>query len=129
MESIELSCELAAAPERVFEAWLSAAGHSAMTGSPATVDEPEPGDFSAWDGYIAGRTIESTRASRILQSWRTSDFGDKDSDSLLELLFEPFGGGTKLTLRHSRLPSGSSEEYTKGWLEFYFEPMKSYFSR
>jgi activator of HSP90 ATPase len=129
MESIELSCELAAPPERVFEAWLSAEGHTAMTGSPARIDGPEPGGFTTWDGYIVGRTLEATPFSRILQAWRTSDFGAEDPDSLLEVLLEPVGGGTKLTLRHSKLPVGSSQEYTNGWLDFYFTPMKAYFSR
>jgi activator of HSP90 ATPase len=128
MERIEMSCELPAPPARVFEAWLSAEGHSAMTGSPATFDEPAKGDFSAWDGYITGHTIEAAKGSRILQSWRTTDFSEADEDSRLEILLEAHGKGTKLTLKHSRLPAGSSADYEKGWLDFYFEPMKSYFS-
>ena len=129
MERIELSCELSASPEKVFEAWLSAEGHAEMTGSPATVGVPGTADFTAWDGYISGRTLEAKPSSRILQTWRTSDFSPEDRDSKLELLFERQGRGTKLTLRHSDLPEGSSAEYSQGWMEFYFEPMKTYFSK
>jgi activator of HSP90 ATPase len=60
-----------ATPVDVYEAWLSSEGHTAMTGSPATVDGNMGGEFSAWDGYIFGRTLELTPNQRIIQAWRT----------------------------------------------------------
>jgi uncharacterized protein YndB with AHSA1/START domain len=128
MERIEMSVELEAAPEAVYRAWLSSEGHSAMTGSSARFEVEGRGAYTAWEGYISGRVLEAVEGRRILQDWRSSDFGDADGDSLLEVILEPKGLGTRLSLVHSRLPDGSSAEYEKGWLVYYFEPMKAYFS-
>ncbi len=128
MERIELFCDLGAAPKAVFEAWLSSRGHSEMTGSPALFEDGGRGRFTAWDGYISGEVLDVEEGLRILQSWRTTDFAAGDEDSLLELIFHAQGPGTRLTLRHSNLPEGSSKRYEQGWFEYYFEPMKAYFA-
>jgi activator of HSP90 ATPase len=47
----------------------------------------------------------------------------------LEVLIEPEGDGSKLTLIHTDIPEGQSEEYKQGWKDYYFAPMKVYFSR
>jgi len=126
-ESFTVSEQLAAAPTEVYESWISSEGHSAMTGSPATVDPRVGGKYSAWDGYIQGETLELQPYSRIVQSWRTGDFGDTDPDSRIEVTLEAIEGGTRLTLVHSGLPAGQANEYENGWKEWYFSPMKAYF--
>jgi activator of HSP90 ATPase len=128
VEHLDMVCDLDASPGEVFEAWLSSTGHSDMTGSPAAFGESGMGRFTAWDGYISGEILEAEPGRRILQSWRTTDFKAGEGDSLLEIVLEARGSGTKLRLRHSRLPDGSSEDYRQGWLEYYFEPMAAYFS-
>ena len=55
-----LSEIIPAKPAEIYEAWLSSEGHAAMTGSPAQVDGKVGGEFSAWDGYIFGKTLELT---------------------------------------------------------------------
>jgi hypothetical protein len=63
---------------------------------------------------------------RILQQWRTSEFDDSDKDSILEILFESEGDGTRVTIRHSDLP-GHGMQYRQGWIDSYFVPMMAYF--
>jgi activator of HSP90 ATPase len=46
---------------------------------------------------------------------------------VLEILFEPDGKGTRITLIHTNIPENQAEGYEKGWEEFYFEPMKKYY--
>ncbi len=123
-----VSDTIPAAPEAVFEAWMSSAGHAAMTGAEATVDPRVGGEFQAWDGYISGRTLELEAGRRIVQSWRTTEFADDDPDSQIEVLLAPEGGGTRLTLRHTGVPDGQPD-YEEGWQESYFDPMREYFSR
>ena len=118
---------LPADPEKVFRAWLSSAGHTAMTGSPAKVTPRVGGKFTAWDGYITGKTLELKPYSRIVQAWRTSEFADDDPDSRIEVVFEPAKGGSKLTLSHSNIPAGQASSYESGWEESYFAPMREYF--
>jgi activator of HSP90 ATPase len=127
-DSIKASAVVAATPEAVYAAWLSSKGHAAMTGSPAKITARVGSAFSAWDGYISGKTLEVEPSSRIVQTWRTTDFSDAEPDSSLEVHFEKAKGGTKVTLIHTKIPAGHGEEYRKGWMDFYFKPMKEYFA-
>jgi activator of HSP90 ATPase len=126
-DSIKVSAVIPAEPTVVYAAWMSSKGHEAMTGSGAKVTAKTGGTFSAWDGYISGKTLELEKDARILQSWRTTEFAPSDPDSRLEVLFEKVKSGTKMTLLHTNIPVGHGEEYRKGWIDFYFKPMKEYF--
>lgn len=124
-ENISLSDIIPAPPARVFAAWLDADEHGKMTASTAT-DEGD-GHFTAWDGYIAGRTVVSEPHTRIVQEWRTTEFPEDAPFSKLTLTFAAEGEGTKLTIEHGNIPAGQGESYLQGWKDYYFEPMKKYF--
>jgi activator of HSP90 ATPase len=115
-------------PEAIYEAWMSSAGHSAMTGAEAHVDPSVGGAFDAWDGYITGRTLTLEPGLRIVQSWRTSEFSDAHEDSQIEVLLVPVGDGTKVTIRHTNVPDGQLGYEQGGWQESYFDPMRGYFA-
>ncbi|MCC6524165.1 MAG: SRPBCC domain-containing protein [Polyangiaceae bacterium] len=133
-EQLELSIVLSVEPERLYAAWLDAGEHSAFTGGAASVEAWVGGRHTAWDGYIEGEILALEPGRRIVQSWRTTDFTSADPDSRLEISFQPEGragdeaGETRLTLHHAELPPGGAERYTRGWQEFYFDPMRAYFS-
>jgi activator of HSP90 ATPase len=129
MESFTLSANIPATPEQIYEAWLSSEGHSQMTGSPAEVQGRSGGSFKAWDGYIWGKTLELESYHRIVQAWRTSEFPEESPDSRVEILFEGSNGETKITLIHTDIPEGQGESYKQGWEDFYFTPMRAYFSK
>ncbi len=122
-----VSTLLPATPLEVYDTWMSSEGHSAMTGSPASISPEVGSEFDAWDGYIHGKNINLERGVLIVQSWRTSEFSDAEDDSLIEINLKPAGNQTELTLRHSGLPPHGMQ-YKDGWVESYFEPMKEYFS-
>jgi activator of HSP90 ATPase len=122
-----LSEIIRAKPAEIYEAWLSSEGHTAMTGNPANVDSNVGGEFSAWDGYILGKTLQMMPNQRIVQTWRTSEFPDEAPDSHLEVLLEEVPEGTRITLTHSNMPEDQVESYRQGWEDFYFKPMKDYF--
>ena len=125
-ETIEVSRVIPARPERVFNAWLDPDEHSLMTGGENATGTPD-GSYTAYDGYISGRTLESEPHTRIIQTWRSTEFPEGAPDSRLEVLLEPDGDSTKLTLRHSDIPDGQGESYRSGWAEHYFDPMTQYF--
>jgi 5'-deoxynucleotidase YfbR-like HD superfamily hydrolase/uncharacterized protein YndB with AHSA1/START domain len=129
-ETIQVSTSLPGSPKRIYRAWLDSGEHSSFTGSVAIVDPQEGGIFSAWDGYIQGRTLELQPFRRILQAWRTSEFPPESPDSRLEVLLEPDeqSGWTRLTLIHSQIPPGQGQQYLQGWQDYYFMPMLDYFS-
>ncbi len=125
----KLSCTLSATPQAVYDAWLDSAAHGAMTGGAATVDKRVGGAYSAWDGYIAGKTLELIPGKRIVQSWRTSEFAAGDPDSTITVELEQTEVGTRLSLTHSGVPDGQTSYENGGWQDNYFAPMKAYFAR
>ena len=122
-----LSEVIPAKPAEIYEAWLSSEGHTAMTGSPANVDGYVGGEFSAWDGYIFGTTLELTSNQRLVQAWRTTEFPGGAPDSHLEILLEEVPEGTKVTITHNDMPEDQVDSYRQGWEDFYFKPMKEHF--
>jgi len=126
--AFEISELISASPAAIYQAWLSSAGHTAMTGSPAEASSGVGEAFSAWDGYIIGHNVELEQDSRILQAWRTSEFAENEEDSRLEVILTSQESGTLVTIRHSDLPA-NGEQYRQGWQDFYFAPMQDYFNR
>jgi uncharacterized protein YndB with AHSA1/START domain len=117
-----------ASPQEIYDAWLSSAGHEAITGGPGAKASAGVGDgFTAWGGYTSGKNVELEPGRRIVQSWRTTGFDETDADSQIEILLEPVVGGTMLTLRHSNIPDGHTT-YREGWQRYYFETMKAHFT-
>jgi hypothetical protein len=47
---------------------------------------------------------------------------------MITVTLQPVDGGTKITLLHTRIPDGPNE-YRRGWLDYYFAPMKDYFAK
>lgn len=127
-EKITMSVVLPATPEKIYQAWLNSKEHKAFTGSAAKFSAKVNSDFTAWDKYISGKILELDENKRILQSWRTTEFPKGAEDSLLEILFEAKGKSCKLSLKHWNIPEGQTRKYKEGWNDFYFDPMKEYFS-
>ncbi|MGO8914432.1 MAG: SRPBCC domain-containing protein [Stellaceae bacterium] len=123
-----LTATIPAPPQAVYDAWLDSRAHGAMTGAEATASAKLGAAFTAWDGYITGRNLVLEPGRRIVQSWRTTRFAKADPDSEIELLLAPAKTGTKLTLRHRNVPDGHTGYRDGGWQDFYFAPMKAYFS-
>jgi hypothetical protein len=44
----------------------------------------------------------------------------------LEIRLEPDGKGTRLTMFHSEVPAEHAERYARGWLAFYWKPLRRY---
>ncbi|HUI92468.1 MAG TPA: SRPBCC domain-containing protein [Chitinivibrionales bacterium] len=128
-KSFTVSAVFPVSPAALFKAWLSSREHSAFTGSLARISAKVNGTFSAWDGYISGRTIKLAKDRKIVQRWRTTEFAGDDPDSLVEITLKKAKNGTKLTLGHSGIPEGQSSDYRQGWQDFYFKPMREYFSK
>lgn len=123
-----VSAVIPASPAELFDAWVSSRSHSAMTGGKAKISLTVGAPYSAWDGYISGRTLELVRGKLIRQTWRTTEFGARDADSEVAITLEPVPEGTRLTLVHSGIPAGHTA-YKAGWQEHYFEPMIAYFAK
>lgn len=118
-----LSTKLPATPQEVYDAWMESDGHTAMTGGIAQVGEEIGSQFSAWDGYIWGETVELVPGERIRQTWRTAHFASDDADSIIEITLATDGDMTLLELSHTNVPDGQTSYEESGWRTYYFEPM------
>jgi len=129
LESVRLKAVLPASADRIYAAWLDSGGHSRMTGGKASVDPNVGGEYSAWDGYIEGKTLELEPGRRIVQSWRSSDFPLAAGDSRLEVHLLDVPGGCEITIIHNEIPEGQGAQYESGWRTHYLEPMRKYFGK
>jgi uncharacterized protein YndB with AHSA1/START domain len=118
-----------ASPEEVYDAFMDARKHSEFTGSKATCDPIVGGKFTAWDGYISGTNLELEKGKRIIQEWVTAEWPEGFSPSRLELTFRKIKGGTQLRMVHSNVPEEQADDYRQGWIDNYWELLKSYFQK
>jgi len=119
--------EISATPRQVYEAYLDSDRHARITGQSAKMSRKEGGRFSAGDSYISGFNVELVPSRRIVQAWRASEWPE-GSYSILRLEFKSTGRGTRISVDHLGIPDEFRDGVDKGWYEFYWEPMKKYFS-
>jgi len=123
-----VSADIPGTSERLYNAWLNTAEHTAMTGVAATAGANVGDTFTAHGGYASGKNIMLEPYSKIVQSWRTTEFDDEEEDSMLVITFEGKGNNTLVTITHSKLPPHGAR-YKQGWIDYYFEPMIAYFAQ
>ncbi len=117
-----------ASPKEVYEAYVDLKKHSEFTGAKATGKPAVGGKFTAWDGYIFGKFLELEAGKRVVQEWTTTDWEEGYPASKLELTFNAVPEGTEICMLHSNVPKEQAEEIAEGWTEFYWNPLKEYFS-
>ncbi len=117
-----------ATPAQVYAAFLDARTHAAFTGSPATCSARVGGKFTAWDGYIFGVNRELVKDRRIVQDWQTTEWPEDAGPSTVEFTFEEVEGGTAIRMVHSKVPAEQADAYRQGWIDYYWEPLKAYFT-
>jgi activator of HSP90 ATPase len=113
----------------VYRAFLNARTHTVFTGSKATGTGRVGAKFTAWDGYITGKTLKLTNGKKIVQEWRTSEFPSNYPASRLELNFKAKEGGTEIVMIHSRVPASQTASYREGWVSSYWDPLREYFTK
>lgn len=118
----------AATPAQVYDALADPKQHAAFTGSPATGAARVGGRFTAWDGYISGVHRELVRGRRIVQDWQTTEWPEGAPPSTVEFTFSVAKGGTAIRMVHSKVPAEQADSYRQGWIDYYWEPLKAYFS-
>jgi uncharacterized protein YndB with AHSA1/START domain len=123
---IEQSRILPSSPLTAYRAIADPREHSAFTGAPAT-GRARPGTaFTAWGGYIRGRTLVAVPGRRLVQEWSTSEWPEGTAPSRLEWRFRPHPRGTRVTMRQTGVPRSQVAAYRKGWVLHYWRPLRAY---
>ncbi len=116
-------------PKQVYDAYVDPKKHTAFTGSKATGKPVIGGKFTAWDEYIFGKFLELEDGKRVVQEWTSTDFPEGYPPSKLELTFCEVPEGTEIVMVHSNVPKDQADDTAEGWTEFYWNPLKEYFSK
>jgi activator of HSP90 ATPase len=65
----------------------------------------------------------------VVQEWATTDWGDGYPASKLRLIFKAVPEGTEITLNQTGVPNAQVSEFEQGWLDFYWNPLRTYFKK
>jgi activator of HSP90 ATPase len=116
-------------PEVLYGIYMDSKKHSEATGGAAKISTKIGSSFSAWDGYITGKTFQLAKGKMIVQSWRSGDFKATDLDSTFILQFEKRGKNTAVVMVHANVPDSAYAGIKKGWDTYYWIPWRQYLSR
>lgn len=89
---------------------------------PAEFDDKVGGKFSLWGGDIHGTNTKVVPIKLLVQDWyedSVSDLCYKVSFSLIDN-----NGVTTVKLTHSNVPESEVKDFTNGWRDYYFDPIK-----
>ncbi len=127
-KAIRQSVTLWASPKAVYDALMDSRQHSRFTGSKAVISRRVGGKFTAYDGYASGKNLELVPGKKIVQSWRASEW-PKGQLSKVTFSLRKAKTGTKLVFTQTGIPSNQVASIKKGWIEFYWKPMKEMLGR
>jgi uncharacterized protein YndB with AHSA1/START domain len=125
---IEQSRIIPAPPLAAYRSIADPREHSAFTGARATGRARPGATFTAWDGYIRGRTLLADPGHRLVQEWATTEWPEGMVPSRLEWRFQPHARGTRVTLRQTGVPRSQVASYRQGWVDFYWRPLRAHWA-
>lgn len=127
--NIILAAALPAAPEKLFDMYLDAEAHAAITGLPVTLEPHAGGAFRAFDGMLSGTMLHIQPKSLIVQTWRSANWPLTAMDSVLTLSFWPAEDGGRIELVHINVADEDFAGVSHGWEKYYWTPWRSYLTK
>jgi uncharacterized protein YndB with AHSA1/START domain len=103
--------------------------HEAITGRKVVISARRGSRFSAFDGMLHGKTLETVPGQLIVQAWRSVNFKKGDVDSTLILRFTPKGRHGRIDLVHVNVPKQDYRGVMQGWKKYYWLPWRNYLAR
>ena len=121
---IRQSVTFHATAKEVYEALMDSRKHSKFSGQQAVISRKVGGGFTAYGDYISGKNLELVANKRIVQEWRGSDWAE-GVHSTVTIGLKAVKAGTLLTFTQSGVPDDQYASIKRGWIEFYWNPMKA----
>ncbi|MBC8045490.1 MAG: SRPBCC domain-containing protein [Fimbriimonadaceae bacterium] len=125
-KTIKQQIEFFATPVQLYNMLMDEKIHAAFTQAAAKISNSVGGKFTAWDGYISGKNIELIVGKKIVQEWTSTDMPDGHISIITFEFAEQKKGNTLIKFTHENVPADQYDELLKGWIDFYWEPMKQY---
>ena len=122
-KTIRQTISLDASPHDVYEMLMDEKKHARFTGGAAMISRDVGGAFVTNSGYATGTTKELVQDTKIVQTWRASDWPD-DHYSTLTITLSLVSSKTKLSLVQTGVPKDWYEEISQGWYDYYWDLLK-----
>ena len=126
---IHQSVLLAAPAEDLYETYLDAKKHAAVTGSAVTISDKPGSKFSAFYGSLTGTMLAVVPKRLIVQAWRSTNFPAGAADSMLILEFVPEGKKGRINLVQIDVPEVDFRGVSDGWELYYWAPWRRYLKK
>jgi activator of HSP90 ATPase len=125
---VRQAVELPAPPEQLYATYLDGKAHAAVTGAKVVISARPGSRFSAFDGMLAGKTLQALPGRLIVQSWRSVNWRAEDPDSLLLLAFAPGRrrGSGRIDLLQVGVPDHDADGVARGWRAHYWKPWRAH---
>ncbi len=125
-KTLHQSVLLNAPPHEVYEALMDSKKHTEFTHSPAVIRREVGREFSTFDGWASGTTLELIPDAKIVQKWRAVDWPDGHYSTVtFELRLED--QKTRLDFTQADIPEDLYSDLEAGWIEFYWDTLTAYF--
>ncbi len=126
-KTLQQSITIRASPYEVYEALLDTKTFTTFTGDQAKLNRGVGGTFTAFGGYVKGKNLELVPDQKIVQEWQADEEGwPKNHFSIITIMLTLTDEGTRLDFTQDKLPQACAEDITKGWEEYYWQPLKKY---
>ena len=125
--TISITVDFPVYPERVYRAWMDSYEHSRFTGNTAKISGKTGGKFITIGGQVKSVIQVATPFTRIVQTWKVTQFPQNAPDLSIELKFEPTCTGAEVELTHHGVDADSTRQVMQWWEEQYFRPLRTYF--
>ncbi len=102
--------------------------HATFIGATAKISREVNGKFLIWDGAIEGKNIEIANDKKIVQKWRYADWPEGHY-SIVKFKFKKNAMGTELVFTQKNIPNDKFKEIKKGWIEYYWKPLKVFLEK
>lgn len=83
-------------------------------------------EFSAFDGWASGTTLELIPDKKIVQKWRATQ-RPEGHYSTVTFELQAQGQETRLDFTQSDIPEDLYAELETGWVEYYWDNLAAYF--
>jgi activator of HSP90 ATPase len=126
-KTLQQTVTFKARPMDVYEMIMNSKKHTSLSGQKAKISRRVGGQFTAWNGHLAGINLALKPGEKIVQAWRaTGWWPDHYSIAIFDLL--KVAGGTKLKFTQIGIPPDRYSGHYRGWIETYWTPMKEIFA-
>ena len=126
MKTIKQKVKFNASADTLYNLLMHEKEHAAFTGAAAKISTRINGKFSAWDDYISGKNIVLEKGKKIVQEWWCADLPEDHFTTVTFTFSKLDNKTTQLDFTQTNVPPDQYDALSKGWKEYYWDPMKQY---